>query len=107
MGQMGFFDIANRYGGLDAKNDSLARIDEVVPWEALRPRLETVWRRPPEERRSPAGRKPWDAVVMFKAIVLCAPYNLSDDQVEYRLRDRRSFMRFVVQLEPLAAAAPT
>ena len=31
---------------------------------------------------------------MFKAIVLCAPYNLSDDQVEYQIRDRFSFMRF-------------
>ncbi len=77
MGQMGFFDIANRYAGLDAKNDPLARIEEVVPWEALRPRLETVWRRAPEERKSPAGRKSWDAMVTFKAIVLCELYNLS------------------------------
>ncbi len=95
MGQMGFFDIANRYAGLDAKNDPLVKIDEVVPWEDLRSRLETVWRKPAEERKSPAGRKPWDAVVMFKAIVLCELYNLSDDQVEYQLRDRFSFMRFL------------
>ena len=27
---------------------------------------------------------------MFKAIVLCELYNLSDDQVEYQLRDRLS-----------------
>ncbi len=32
---------------------------------------------------------------MFKAIVLCALYNLSDDQVEYQLRDRFSFVRFL------------
>ena len=95
MGQMGFFDIADRYAGLDAKNDPLARIDAVVPWEDFRPRLEAAWRVPAEERKSPAGRKPWDAVVMFKAIVLCALYNLSDDQVEYQLRDRLSFMRFL------------
>ena len=38
MGQMGFFDIANRYAGLDAKNDPLVKIDEVVPWEDFRPR---------------------------------------------------------------------
>ncbi len=31
MGQMGFFDIAKRYAGLDAKNDPLLKIDEVVP----------------------------------------------------------------------------
>jgi IS5 family transposase len=92
---MGFFDLAKRYDGLDAKNDPLARIDEVVPWAAFRPRLEAVWRKVPEERKSPAGRKPWDALVMFKAIVLCELYNLSDDQVEYQLRDRLSFMRFL------------
>jgi transposase len=92
---MGFFDIAQRYAGLDAKNDPLARIDEVVPWATFRPQLEIVWRRVPKEQKSPAGRKPWDAVVMFKAIVLCELYNLSDDQVEYQLRDRLSFMRFL------------
>jgi hypothetical protein len=32
---------------------------------------------------------------MFKAIVLCELYNLSDDQVEYQLRDRLSFIRFL------------
>ena len=74
MGQMGFFDIANRYAGLDAKNDPLARIDAVVPWENFRARLEEIWRKPAEERKSPAGRKPWDAVAMFKAIVLCELY---------------------------------
>ncbi len=95
MSQMGFFDIANRYAGLDAKNDPLVKIDEVVRWEDFRPSLEAVWRTPAGERKSAAGRKPWDAVVMFKAIVLSALYNLSDDQVEYQLRDRLSFMRFL------------
>ena len=42
MGQMGFFDIANRYAGRDAKNHPLVKIDEVVPWEDFRPRLETA-----------------------------------------------------------------
>ncbi len=32
---------------------------------------------------------------MFKAIVLCELYNLSDDQVEYQLRGRLSLMRFL------------
>ena len=95
MSQMGFFDIANRYSGLDAKNDPLLKIDAVVRWEEFRPSLEAVWRAAPDTRKSAAGRKPWDAVLMFKAIVLCALYNLSDDQVEYQLRDRLSFMRFL------------
>ena len=31
MGQMGFFDLGNRYCGLDAKNEPLLKIDGVVP----------------------------------------------------------------------------
>ena len=95
VGQMGFFDLANRYGGLDAKNDPLLKIDAVLGWEDFRADLEAVWRKPAAARKSRAGRKPWDAVVMFKAIILCALYNLSDDQVEYQIRDRLSFMRFL------------
>ena len=95
MSQLGFFDVANRYAGLDAKNDPLLKIDSVVPWEDFRPHLEAVWRKLANERKSSVGRRPWDAVVMFKAIVLCALYNLSDDQVEYQIRDRLSFTRFL------------
>jgi len=71
------------------------RIDALVPWGGFRGRLEAVWRKPAAERKSKAGRKPWDAIVIFKAIVLCELYNLSDDQVEYQLRDRLSFSRFL------------
>ena len=86
MAQMGFFDVEKRYAALDAKNDPLVKINAVVPWEAFRSRLERVWRKP-ADRKSNAGCKAWDAIVMFKAIVLCALYNLSDDQVEYQMRD--------------------
>jgi transposase, IS5 family len=95
MGQMGFFDVANRYAGLDAKADPLVKLNAMMPWEDFRPRLEAIWRRPTAQRKSKAGRKPWDAVVIFKAIVLCELYNLSDEKLEYQLRDRLSFMRFL------------
>jgi transposase, IS5 family len=95
MGQMGFFDVANHYAGLDLKADPLVKLTARVPWEDFRPRLEGIWRRSPADKKSPAGRKPWDAVVIFKAIVLCELYNLSDEQLEYQLRDRLSFMRFL------------
>ena len=35
-----------------------------------------------------------DAVLMFKTLVLSALYNLSDDQIEYQIRDRLSFMYY-------------
>ena len=95
MTQMGFFDVEKRYAALDANHDPLVKINAVVPWEAFRSRLEQVWRKPADKRKSDAGRKPWDAIVMFKAILLCALYNLSDDQVEYQMRDRLSFVRFL------------
>jgi IS5 family transposase len=93
MAQMGFFDLSDWYASLDAKKDPLAEIKAVVPWEEFRPLLEQVWRKPESERKSRAGRKPIDAVLMFKTLVLGALYNLSDDQVEYQIRDRLSFMR--------------
>ena len=71
MGQMGFLNVENRYAALNAKNDPLAKINAMVPWEAFRSRLEAVWRKPADQRKSDAGCKPWDAIVMFKAIVLC------------------------------------
>ena len=95
MAQMGFFDLSDRYASLDAKKDPLIEINAVVPWDEFRPLLERVWRKPDEDRKSRAGRKPMDVVLMFKALVLSALYNLSDDQIEYQVRDRLSFMRFL------------
>ena len=100
MGQLGFFDVRRRYEGLDAKNDPLVSIATMVPWESFRSKLKAALikgelRTSDAARKSVAGRKPWDEVVIFKALVLQALYNLSDDQAEYQLRDRLSFMRFL------------
>ncbi len=95
MAQMGFFNLSDRYASLDAKKDPLVEINAVVPWEEFRPLLEPVWRKPESERKSNAGRKPMDEALMFKTLVLSALYNLSDDQVEYQIRDRLSFLRFL------------
>jgi transposase, IS5 family len=65
MAQMGFFDLSDCYASLDAKNDPLTEINEIVPWEEFRPLLEQVWRKPDSEKKSRAGRKPMDAVLMF------------------------------------------
>ena len=100
MGQLGFFDLSRRYEGLDKKRDPLATLAAVIPWETFRPTLLAALtsqdlRTPDAERRSRAGRKPWDEVTVFKALVVQALYNLSDEQTEYQLRDRLSFMRFL------------
>ena len=50
---------------------------------------------PDELKKSRAGRKPFDAILMFRMLVLQALNNLSDEQVEYQVRDRLSFSRFL------------
>ncbi len=100
MGQMGFFDLSQRYEGLDRKNDPLATLSVLVPWETFRPLLHAALsahglRTPAAQRKSAAGRKPWDEVVIFKALVVQALYSLSDEQMEFQPRDRLSFMRFL------------
>src|ERR1044072_4623631 len=95
MGHPGFIDLGERYRGLDAKKDPLVVLNAVVPWAEFRDQLSAVWRKPEEERKSAAGRRPWDEIVIFKTLVLQALYNLSDDQIEYQIRDRLSFIRFL------------
>jgi len=100
VGQMEFVDLSRRYEGLDRKGDPLQLLAALVPWESFRSPLQKALyqaglRAKPDVRKSAAGRKPWDEVLIFKALVLQALYNLSDEQTEYQLRDRLSFMRFL------------
>jgi IS5 family transposase len=45
--------------------------------------------------RSKGGRPPFDPVSMFKALILQAQHNLSDARMEFMIRDRLSWMRFL------------
>ena len=67
------------------------RSNRLVPWETFRADIEAVVLTPEKMRKSSAGRKPLDAIVMFRMLVLQALNNLSDEQVEYQVRDRLSF----------------
>ena len=95
MGQMGFHDLDKRLDAISAKGDPLEVINATIPFESFRAEIEAVVRLSPEERKSKAGRKPYDAVLMFKVLVLQTLYNLADEQLEYLIRDRLSFMRFL------------
>ena len=90
--QPGFFDLTDRYALLEKLGDPLPKINQVVDWESFRTTLERI-----RSKTDPSlgGRPPWDAVLMFKVLVLQQLYNLSDDQIEYQIRDRYSFSRFV------------
>jgi IS5 family transposase len=83
------------WAALSAKGDPLEAIDRLVPWESFRSDIEAVVLTPDEMRKSSAGRKPVDAMVLFRMLVLQALNNLSDEQVEYQVGDRLSFSRFL------------
>ena len=93
--QFGFFDADDRLNLLSAKGDPLETIHRAVAWEEFRADIERVVLTPDGMKKSKAGRKPIDALVMFRMLVLQTLYNLSDEQVEYQVRDRLSFTRFL------------
>ena len=95
MSQMGFFDADKRLSILSLKGDPLEAISKLMPWEMFRADIESVVLPAEESRKSKAGRKPIDALVLLRMLVLQSLYNLSDDQIEYQVRDRLSFTRFV------------
>jgi IS5 family transposase len=91
-GQPGFWDIDERYVRLSEAGDPLEKLDAVVAWEVFRKPLGKALKRSDGAK---GGRPPYDAVLMFKVLVLQALYNLSDDQAEFQIQDRLSFMRFL------------
>jgi len=92
MMQTGLFDWQTRFEQLDNGGDPLVKLNDVVNWELFRKDLEKLR---DKGRKSNAGRKAFDAVLMFKILILQSLYNLSDDQLEFQIRDRLSFMRFL------------
>jgi IS5 family transposase len=87
--QPGLFDIFSAYARLDKCTDPLMKLNDIIDWDLFRPQLQRI------RKNDIVGCKGFDVVMMFKILVLQALYNLSDDTMEYMLRDRLSFMRFL------------
>ena len=92
MGQQGFWDEEERLKKLGRKKPTLERLCASIPWEKFRPLLEGAFQK---ERKSPAGRKRIDVIIMFKMLVLQQLFNLSDEELEFQVNDRRSFEKFI------------
>ena len=90
--QPGFFDHEDRLKLLERLGDPLPKLERAVAWERFRPLLSSVYKK---REAGKGGRPPFDAVLMFKVMVLQHFYNLSDDQTEFQIRDRHSFCRFL------------
>ena len=92
MGQRGFWDDQQRVAKLQKKKPVLKRLADSIPWESFRPLLDKGYA---HERKSNAGRKRIDPLILFKMLVLQQLFNLSDQELEFQVNDRRSFEEFV------------
>lgn len=89
---VGLFDYEERLMKLTKAKDPLVRLKGLINWEQFRVILETGLRK---EAKGKGGRPPFDYVMMFQILILQRYYNLSDDQTEFQILDRASFMRFL------------
>ena len=69
----GLFDFDDRMREIASK-DPLARLADVVAWEVFRDPIENAVQKHP---KAPGGRPRFDAVIMFKTIVIQRRYHLS------------------------------
>jgi IS5 family transposase len=92
VGQRGFWDDQQRVAKLQEKKPVLKRLADSIPWESFRPLLDKGYA---HERKSNAGRKRIDPLILFKMLVLQQLFNLSDQELEFQVNDRRSFEEFV------------
>lgn len=88
----GFFDQDIRLTKLSKLGDPLEKLNNHIDFEIFRDLLETSISK---TAKGNGGRKPYDYVLMFKILILQRYYNVSDDQIEYQINDRMSFMRFL------------
>ena len=90
--QPGFFDLSDRYEALSKFGDPLERLKALVDFESFRSLIkkELGFKRSPK-----GGRPPYDCILILKILILQTLYNLSDDQIEFQIKDRLSFMRFL------------
>jgi transposase, IS5 family len=96
MGQIGLFDRENRLTELSEMGDPLEIINRVINWKSFRPIIDKAFRK---ERKSNAGRPPYEYVLMFKILVLQTMYGLSDEQTQFQIIDRLTFKRFLGLLD--------
>ena len=92
MRQAGLFGLSDHLKRLSAVGDPLETMDRAVDFEAFRPVLERALAYSDGSR---GGRPPYDPVVMLKVLILAAQNNVSDAKMEFLIRDRLSWLRFL------------
>jgi len=92
-GNRGLFDEQETYQKLSSIGNPLEKIDKVIDFEYFRNILEEGVLN--KDKKSNAGAKRFDVVMMFKILILQRYYGLGDTQIEYQILDRLSFKKFL------------
>lgn len=92
-GFQGLFDKQEIQAKLSVIGNPLEKISSVLDFEMFRGLLELKLLN--TNKKSNAGAKPYDVVMMFKILVLQRYYGLGDSQIEYQILDRQSFKQFL------------
>lgn len=92
-GKRMLFDESENAEKLTTMGNPLEMLSKVVDFEYFRPFLEESLVK--KDKKSNAGAKPFDVVMMFKILVLQRYYGLSDREIEYQIIDRSSFKKFL------------
>ncbi len=92
MRQAGLFGLPDHLRKLSATGDPLEVLAKVVDFEIFRAPLEAALG---YSDGSKGGRPAYDAVAMFKVLILAARHTVSDERMEFLIRDRLSWLRFL------------
>lgn len=92
-GKKGLFDEEETNQKLLAIGNPLELISRVVDFEIFRNTLGS--RLLNTDKKSNAGARRYDIVMMFKIMILQRYYGLGDTQIEYQILDRLSFKKFL------------
>lgn len=92
MEQRGFFGLSEHLAALSRNGDPLEVLAATVDFEYFRGWLVEGLG---YGDGSKGGRPPFDPVLMFKILILQAQHNLSDAKMEFMIRDRLSWLRFL------------
>lgn len=92
MRQAGLFGLSEHLKRLSAYGDPLEELGRIIHFEAFRPVLVAALAYGDGAK---GGRPPYDPVAMLKVLLLAAQNNVSDARMEYLIRDRLSWLRFL------------
>jgi IS5 family transposase len=88
------FSMIEHQQSVHAEVKGINKLNEMIDWELFRDELESILG---YDKRDPkrGGRPPFAAVLMLQVLVLQKYYGLSDEETEFQIMDRFSFLQFL------------